>query len=59
MNASDRQQRRAFSVSTLTKFKRYSGSLASTMASYKRTAPADLKREESKIEPVVVPFELQ
>ena len=40
----DPPQRRALSVSNLAKIQRYSGSFASTMASFKRTVVTELKR---------------
>jgi hypothetical protein len=44
LNHENHSQRRAFSVNNLTKIQRYSGSFASTMASFKRTVVTELKR---------------
>jgi hypothetical protein len=52
-------QRRALSHNNLGKIQKYSGSFASTMTSFKHAVVTELRREESKIEPVVVPFELK
>lgn len=55
-----RMQRRALSHNALGKLQKYSGgSFASTMTSFKYAVVTELKREESKIEPVVVPFEVK
>lgn len=54
-----RLQKRALSHNTLGKIQKYSGSFASTMTSFKHAVVTELKREESKIEPVVVPFEVK
>jgi len=37
---------------------KYRGSLATTRTSFKKTSLTELKKEDSKIEPVIVPFEL-
>lgn len=50
-------QRRALSHNALGKLQKYSGgSFASTMTSFKHAVVTELRREEPKIEPVVVPF---
>lgn len=51
--------KRAFSQPSLSKIQRYGKSLGSTMTSFKQAVATELKREESKIEPVVLPFELK